>query len=81
MKKGQKRWNWRERVKDEDLCKETGEETKEERKRGRKRTPLEILNWMYCHTVSETVDVRVLTPFIPPFEMLISSLTTVPGSH
>lgn len=44
MKKGQKRWNWRERVKDEDLCKETGEETKEERKRGRKRTPLEILN-------------------------------------
>lgn len=33
MKKGQKRWNWRERVKDEDLCKETGEETKEERKR------------------------------------------------
>lgn len=33
---------------------------------------------MYCHTVSGTVDVRVLTPFIPPFEMLISSLTTVP---
>lgn len=50
-------------------------------KKGRKRTPLEILNWMYCHTVSGTVDVGVLTPFTPPFEMLISSLTTVPGSH
>lgn len=33
------------------------------------------------HSVSGTAVVRVLTPFIPPFETLISSLTTVPGSH
>lgn len=33
------------------------------------------------HSASGTLEVRVLTPIIPPFEMLISSLTTDPGSR